>query len=117
MNQFFPRAGATRELLYPVRVVFGVAMLVTIAFGFLAARRRDFANHRAWMIRSYAIGLVAGTQAFTLGIGGAIFGHGQVTTALLLVAAWAMNLTVAEWAIRRRRPRRTTPASAQMAMP
>jgi hypothetical protein len=69
------------------------------------------------MIRSYAIGLVAGTQAFTLGIGGAIFGHGHVTTFLLLAAAWAINLTVAEWAIRRRRPRRTTPASAQMAMP
>ena len=117
LNQFFPRAGATRELLYPVRAVFGVAMLVVIALGFLAARRRDFAHHRAWMIRSYAIGLVAGTQAFTLGVGGAIFGHGQVTTALLLVAAWAINLTVAEWAIRRRRPRRTTPASAQMAMP
>ncbi len=117
LNQFFPRAGATRELLYPVRVVFGVAIVVTIALGFLAARRRDFAHHRAWMIRSYAIGLVAGTQAFTLGVGGAIFGHGQVTTALLLVAAWAINLTVAERAIRRRRPRRTTPASAQMAMP
>ena len=117
LNQFFPRAGATRELLYPVRAVFGVAMLVVIALGFLAARRRDFANHRAWMIRSYAIGLVAGTQAFTLGVGGAILGHGQMTTALLLVAAWAINLTVAEWAIRRRRPRRTTPASAQMAMP
>ena len=117
LNQFFPRAGATRELLYPVRAVFGMAMLVVIALGFLAARRRDFANHRAWMIRSYAIGLVAGTQAFTLGVGGAIFGHGQMTTALLLVAAWAINLTVAEWAIRRRRPRRTTPASAQMAMP
>jgi len=117
LNQFFPRAGATRELLYPVRAVFGMAMLVVIALGFLAARRRDFANHRAWMIRSYAIGLVAGTQAFTLGVGGAIFGHGRVTTALLLVAAWAINLTVAEWAIRRRRPRRTTPASAQMAMP
>lgn len=117
LNQFFPRAGATRELLYPVRAVFGVAMLVVIALGFLAARRRDFANHRAWMIRSYAIGLVAGTQAFTLGVGGAILGHGQMTTALLLVAAWGINLTVAEWAIRRRRPRRTTPASAQMAMP
>jgi uncharacterized membrane protein len=117
LNQFFPRAGASRELLYPVRAVFGVAMLVVIALGFLAARRRDFANHRAWMIRSYAIGLVAGTQAFTLGVGGAIFGHGQATTALLLVAAWAINVTVAERAIRRRRPRRTTPASAQMAVP
>ena len=117
LNQFFPRAGATRELLYPVRAVFGVAMVVVIALGFLAARRRDFAHHRVWMIRSYAIGLVAGTQAFTLGVGGTVFGHGQLTTALLLVAAWAINLTVAEWAIRRRRRRRTTHALAQMALP
>lgn len=117
LNQFFPRAGAARELLYPLRVVFGVAMVVTIALGFLAARRRDFAHHRAWMIRTYAIGIVAGTQAFTLGVGGAIFGHGKVTTALLLAAAWAINLTVAEWAIRKRPRRRTTPASTQMAMP
>ena len=117
LNQFFPRAGAARELLYPLRVVFGLAMLVTIALGFLAARRRDFADHRAWMIRSYAIGIVAGTQVFTLGVGGSIFGHGEVTTALLLASAWAINLTVAEWAIRKRPRRRTTPASTQMAMP
>jgi uncharacterized membrane protein len=117
LNQFFPRAGAARELLYPVRVVFGMALVVTIALGFLAARRRDFASHRAWMIRSYAIGIVAGTQVFTLGVGGAIFGHGLVTTALLLAAAFAINVTVAELAIRKRPRRRTIPAAAQMAMP
>ena len=117
LNQYFPREGATRELLYPLRLVFGVAMVVTIVLGFLAARRRDFARHRAWMIRSYAIGLVAGTQVFTLGIGGAIFGTGDLTTALLLAAAWAINLAVAERAIRTR-PRRRTPAnSIQMAVP
>jgi uncharacterized membrane protein YozB (DUF420 family) len=117
LNQFFPRAAAARELLYPLRVVFGVAMLVTIVLGFLAARRRDFADHRTWMIRSYAIGIVAGTQVFTLGVGGAIFGHGEVTTALLLAAAWAINLSVAEWTIRKRPRRRIPPASRQMAMP
>lgn len=117
LNQFFPREGATRELLYPLRVVFGVALVVTIALGLLAARRRDFADHRAWMIRSYAIAMVAGTQVFTLGAGGAIFGDGEVTTALLLAAAWAINLTVAEWSIRKRPPRRgPTPASLQMAV-
>jgi uncharacterized membrane protein len=102
LNQFFPKAGAAREVLYPLRVVFGVAMVVTIVLGLVAARRRDFARHRAWMIRSYAIGLVAGTQVFTLGFGGAIFGHGDVTTALLMGAAWGINLAVAERAIRKR---------------
>jgi uncharacterized membrane protein len=121
LNQFFPRAGAAREVLYPLRMVFGVAMVVTIVLGFLAARRRDFARHRAWMIRSYAIGLVAGTQVFTLGVGGMIFGHGPVTTALLMGAAWGINLAVAERAIRRptargkRRPGSTTAARAAAA--
>jgi uncharacterized membrane protein len=111
LNQFFPRAGAAREILYPLRLVFGVTLVVTIVLGLLAARRREFARHRAWMMRSYAIGLVAGTQVFTLGLGGMIFGHGEVTTALLLGAAWAINLAVAEWAIHRpvrRRPARLT---------
>jgi uncharacterized membrane protein len=117
LNQFYPRAEGNRELIYPLRVVFGVAMVVTIALGYRAAGRRDFAAHRVWMIRSYAIGIVAGTQVFTLGVGAAILGHGDVTIALLLVSAWAINLTVAEWAIRKRRRRRTPPDSLQVAMP
>src|SRR3954470_961063 len=101
LNQYFPRAGATREVLYPLRLVFGVAMVVTLVLGFRAARRRNFPRHRAWMIRSYAIGLVAGTQVFTLGFGQAILGRGPVPTALLMGAAWAINLAVAERAVRR----------------
>ncbi len=116
LNQYVPRAGAIRELLYPLRLVFGVAMVVTIVLGFLAARRRDFARHRAWMTRSYAIGLVAGTQVFTLGIGGAVFGTGELTTTLLLAAAWGINLAVAERAIRTRPRRRTSADSIQMAV-
>ena len=96
LNQFYPRDGATREVLYPLRLAFGTAMLVTIVLGFAAIRRRDFTRHRAWMIRSYAIGLVAGTQVFTLGIGGMVFGRGDLSTALLMGAAWAINLAVAE---------------------
>ena len=124
LNQFFPKTGAAREVLYPLRVVFGVAMVVTIVLGLLAARRRDFARHRAWMTRSYAIGLVAGTQVFTLGIGGVVLGHGPVTTALLMGAAWGINLAVAERAIRRpsagrRRPRggAITPSAAPAGAP
>lgn len=111
LNQFFPRAEAAREVLYPLRVVFGVAMVITIVLGFMAARRGDFDRHRAWMIRSYAIGLVAGTQIFTLGFGEAVFGNGETTTALLMAAAWAINLAVAEGQIRRQ-PSRGSPATA-----
>lgn len=117
LNQFFPREGATREVLYPIRVLFGVALVLTIALGFSAARRRNFARHRAWMIRSYAIGLVAGTQVFTLGFGEPIFGTGDLATAFLLVAAFGINLAVAEWAIRKRPRRRTSVPSVQVAVP
>jgi uncharacterized membrane protein len=113
LNQFFPKADATREVLYPMRMTFGAAMVITLTLGFMAARRRDFVRHGAWMIRSYAIGLVAGTQVVTLGIGGVLFDTGHLTTASLMVAAWAINLAVAERAIRQMRPRRrsaTTPA-------
>jgi len=101
LNQFFPRAHGTREIVYPLRLLFGVALVVTLTVGFRAARRRDFVRHRAWMIRSFAIALVAATQVFTLGFGGAIFGTGDLAQALMLVSAWAINLAVAEWAIRR----------------
>jgi len=106
LNQFFPRAGAAREVLYPLRLGFGIALVVTLVLGILAARRRDVPRHRAWMIRSYAIGLVAGTQVLTLGVGGALLGRGEMTTALLMVSAWGINLAVAEWAVRRGRLRR-----------
>jgi uncharacterized membrane protein len=111
LNQFYPKVGAVREVLYPLRMVFGVAMVVTIVLGFVAARRLDFTRHRVWMIRSYAIGLVAGTQVFTLGFGGLIFGHGAVATALLMAAAWGINLAVAEWALRRPARRRPAPGT------
>lgn len=117
LNQFFPKAEATREVLYPLRMAFGVAMVLTIVLGFLAARRRDFARHRAWMIRSYAIGMVAGTQVFTLGLGGLVLGSGELTTALLMAAAWGINLAVAERAIRTRTRRRSPSAPVRVAVP
>ena len=58
------------------------------------------------MIRAYAIGLGAGTQVFTEGIGGALFGTGVVAGDLAKGAAWVINLAVAEWAIRRPARRR-----------
>lgn len=116
LNQFFPRAEATREVLHPLRAAFGVAMVVTLVLGVLAVRRGDIPRHRAWMVRSYAIGMVAGTQVLTLGLGGAIFGTADLTTALLLAAAWAINLVVAEGAIRRKTPGRSPSAPSRLAV-
>jgi Predicted membrane protein (DUF2306) len=86
----------------------GSAMAACLVLGFTAVRRRDIAAHRAWMMRAYAIGLAAGTQAFTEGIGGAIFGTGVLAADLAKGAGWVINLAVAEWALRR--PARRRPA-------
>jgi hypothetical protein len=53
------------------------------------------------MIRADAIALAAGTQALTEGIGGAVFGTGDVRDDLA-EAAWVLNLAIVEWVIRRR---------------
>lgn len=67
----------------------------------------------------YVIGLAAGTQAFTEGIGDAVFGTGELRGDLAKGAGWVINLAVAEWAIRRPAVRRTSrhPRSAPAGAP
>jgi hypothetical protein len=113
MTLFYPRADGTGDLLYAFRLLFGSAMVLSIILGFAAIRRRDVIRHRAWMLRAYAIGLGAGTQVLTLLIGELIAGPPVgLSHALLMGAGWAINLAVAEWAIRKRTapPARTAPA-------
>ncbi len=102
MTLFYPWPDGDGELLYALRLLFGSAMVGSIVLGLAAIRRRDLARHRAWMMRGYALGLGAGTQALTLGIGEIAFGApGEVARGLLLGAGWAINLALAEWIIRR----------------
>jgi len=100
MTLFYPR---TSDLLYAARLVFGSAMVVSIVLGFAAIiRRRDVLEHRAWMMRAYAIGLGAGTQALTgMAESFIVSQPTEVSTALSMAAGWVINLAVAEWAIRR----------------
>jgi uncharacterized membrane protein YozB (DUF420 family) len=72
-----------------------------VILGLVAIRRRDMARHRAWMARAYALAVGAGTQAFTVGFSESLFGTGVVSHDLMMTAAWAINLAVAEWVIRR----------------
>jgi uncharacterized membrane protein len=106
MTLFYPRQPDTGELAYAFRLAFGSGMAASIILGLTAIRRRDVARHRAWMTRAYALALGAGTQVFTHGVGKAIFGTSEVTTDLCLGAAWAINLAVAEYVIRRPASRR-----------
>lgn len=105
MALFYPRPPIDDVLLTPIRLVFGAAMAACLVLGVAAIRRRDIARHRAWMARAYAIGLGAGTQVLThlpwILLFGQPRGFGRV---LLMLAGWLINLAVAEWALRRRRP-------------
>jgi len=107
MTLFSPRQPGTGELAYLLRLAFGAGMAASIIGGLAAIRGGDVARHAAWMTRAYALALGAGTQTFTLGIGGALFGTSTITTDLSLGAGWVINLAVAEYVIRRRGRRRT----------
>ncbi len=101
MTLFYVPQPGTGHLLYVLRLGFGSAMAGCLVLGFTAIRRRDIAAHRAWMIRAYALALAAGTQAFTIGVGAAVLGHGVLQTDLATGAGWVINLAVAHWVIRR----------------
>ncbi|MFY1691659.1 DUF2306 domain-containing protein [Plantactinospora sp. WMMB782] len=103
LTLFLPPAAVDSPALVAVRVLVCVFMTVSIVLGFRAVRRRDFAAHRAWMIRGYAIAMGAGTQFLTqtawLVSVGALTPAGRTGT---MTAAWLINVVVAEWVIRRR---------------
>jgi uncharacterized membrane protein YozB (DUF420 family) len=105
----YPAQPGTGDILYLLRLVLAPAMIACLVLGFTSIRRRDFGSHRAWMVRAYAIGLGAGTQVFTEGLGGALFGTGEVRGDLAKAAGWVVNLVVAEWVVRRPARRRTPP--------
>ncbi|WP_460303678.1 DUF2306 domain-containing protein [Actinocorallia aurea] len=103
MTLFYPRPDDVGDLLSGIRLAVASAMAASIVLGYLAVRRRDLAGHRAWMIRAYALGMGAGTQALTqlpwiLTVGP----PGQLAKAVLMAAAWLINLGVGEWLIRTR---------------
>ena len=101
MSAFYPLPDGTTDV--PIRIFFGSAMLVSLILGVVAIRRRDFVRHGAWMTRGYAIGVAAGTQAVVISAWLLLVGTPDVgTKALLMAAAWVINLAVAEYVIRRR---------------
>ncbi|HZR38612.1 MAG TPA: DUF2306 domain-containing protein, partial [Ktedonobacteraceae bacterium] len=104
MTQFFLFSLQSQSnLLYGFRMLFGSAMVLSIFLGLIAILRRDIARHRAWMIRGYAIGQGAGTQALTALLWVLIFGTlDQHNKDLLMGASWIINLVLAEWIIRRK---------------
>jgi uncharacterized membrane protein len=106
LTLFYPHVEGDGPLLFGLRLVFGSGLVGCMALGFAAIRRRDIAQHRAWITRGYAIGMGAGTQALVHLIWIPILGTpGELARALLLGAGWIINLSVAEWSIRKDAPR------------
>ena len=101
MTLFYPRQPGTGGLAYAFRLACGSGMAASRVLGLTAIRHGNVPSHGAWMTRAYALALGAGTQAFTLAIGPAVFGAGEITRDLSLGAGWIVNLAVAEYLIRR----------------
>jgi uncharacterized membrane protein len=90
------------NLLYAVRIVVSFAMLASIALSVTAAFRHEVTKHRAWMIRTYALGQGAGMQVVVLLPWMLLIGTpSTLQRDMLMTLAWLINLFIAEWAIRR----------------
>lgn len=101
MTLTYPWANADGEAVYAARLIFGTGMALSLILGVTSAVKRNIPAHKAWMLRAYAIGMGAGTQVLThlpwfLLVGQPTEGPRTV----LMIAAWVLNLAVAEWIIR-----------------
>jgi len=106
MAHHYPRPHYDGTLLYAIRLVVGSAMVLFMGLGLAAIRRRDVLGHRPWMMRSYALGLGAGTQVLTH-LPWFLFPsiQGELTRAVFMGAGWAINLALVEWILMRERAR------------
>ena len=98
--------------LYWTRIVLGLVMIGLIGKAVMEIRSRNVLGHGAAMLRAYAIGQGASTQAI-LGIGWTIASGAEPTGAQregMMVSAWGLNLLIAELLIRKFVAPRTVPA-------
>jgi uncharacterized membrane protein len=103
MAVYYDLPATDNRVLEGIRLVVGVGMVTSLVLALLAVRRRDFGEHRNWMMRGYALGIGAGTQVLTNVPWVIAFGTpSPAVRAGLMGAGWAINLAVAEWFIRRR---------------
>lgn len=96
-----------------------IGWLVTAALALRSARRRDFAAHRAWMMRNYALTFLAVTSRIVVPLlllaqlpvidrlhDGSVDAAIEATIPIGQWLGWILNLIIAELLIRRRRSRR-----------
>lgn len=93
----FPEA-LQGALLFWVRIILGIAMIGFIIWGVIAVRSLYIFQHSAAMLRAYAIGQGASTQAI-LGIVWIVANGSEAIGPLrdgLMIFAWMLNLVIAE---------------------
>ena len=97
------------------RLMAGAALVGTLIAAVVFARSRSFPQHKAWMIRAYAIGM--GPAAASLMLFPVFIATGEppegTLSDLIFVLSWGINIALAEWVIRRSRPARPRLAPAQ----
>jgi len=99
------------SLLYWMRIALSLSMVGLIVWAVIAIRSRNLVGHSAAMLRAYAIGQGASTQAF-LGIGWMVaFGTEPLGPLrdVMMVFAWSLNLLIAELLISKMFAPRTLP--------
>lgn len=90
-------------VLYWTRLALSLSMVGLILWAVIAIRSRNILGHGAAMLRAYAIGQGASTQTF-LGIGWIVVFGTEALGPLrdgMMVAAWGLNLLIAEILIKR----------------
>lgn len=104
MTRFYAAAPFDGAALHAIRLLAAAAMALCVCLGVAAVLRKNLRQHRAWMMRGYALGLGAGTQVVTH-IPWFLFPgiQGELARTLCMSAGWTINLAVSEWLIRRRR--------------
>ena len=99
------------ELLYWVRIALSLSMVGLIVWAVIAIRSRNLGGHSTAMLRAYAIGQGASTQA-VLGISWMVaFGTEPLGPLrdVMMVFAWGLNLLIAELLISKVFAPRTLP--------
>lgn len=77
-----------------------IAWIVTSAAAVVRARQRRFADHRAWMIRSYSLTFAAVTVRL-MALPLFVVTQDPVVAVTLTFWSWVLNLLAAEWLVRR----------------
>lgn len=100
MTLVYPVANHDTFAVYITRLLVGLLMLLFIFLSLGAIRQRKYIEHGHWMIRSYALAMGAGTQAFThlpLLIFPSI--EEELSRSISMLLGWIINLAFAEWII------------------